>query len=332
MSDTIKCIVCDTVFEPKSARAKYCSEACKQRNKRARARPSEVARQREKALSKIINQPRRPNPLAVSLTSGTPKSSPVPSSTRKSPAKLVEELRAQGYDARLASDIPPITYVTTGIPELDALTRFPRKRVTEIYGPASVGKTTLATMCVVGMSHSLKLLYIDMENTFNPERAAELGATPENIIAVSPPTLEEAADLMIRNVGSYDVIIFDSVAGAQLKREAVGTSETGEANVGLKARVMGSFMRRLVPPLAKSDCAAVFINQERATVDFYGPRKFTPGGVALSYASSIRVNLTTTKADRITRGGEVVGHKVTAEITKNKVGRPYTKTQFEVLY
>lgn len=320
------CPICNEQYE--SARsAKTCGkESCR----KALQRQEKAAGEQKLG----VNHAEAPNPPAESDQPGTPVKTPVPSGPpkRKSPAALVKELRAQGFDVRLASDIPPISYVTTGIPALDLLTKFPRKRVTEIYGPAAVGKTTLATMCVVGMSHHHRVLYIDMENTFNPERAVELGAEADNILATSPPTLEEAADFMISKVDDFDIIIFDSIAGAQLKREATVESETGEANVGLKARIMGSFMRRLVPPLAKSDCAAVFINQERATVDFYGPRKFTPGGVALSYASSIRVNLTTTKADRITKGGEIVGHKVTAEITKNKVGRPYQKTQFEVLY
>jgi recombination protein RecA len=229
------------------------------------------------------------------------------------------------------SDIKPIEFVSSGISELDALTQLPKGRITEFYGMQGVGKTTLVTKTISEMSKTSKVLYIDAENALNPGRLTELGANNKNITIATTYVLEDVADLTIDSIGKYDIIVVDSVASLIPRAEDDG--ETGDMFMGLKARLMGQFMRKLVGRLGKSSTAVVFINQLRETMELYGPKKSTPGGHALPFAASLRIELSTTKADRIKdKDGGFKGHWVNLEITKSKVCRPYQKTRFRIDY
>lgn len=234
------------------------------------------------------------------------------------------------------SDIGEIKFVSSGVPEIDELTGgFPRARITEIFGMQGIGKTDLMLKCLSAMSTDSKVLYMDVENALNPERLLKKGATkPENIHISEESILQEVAQYVTNHVNDYDVIVVDSVAALVPREEANG--ESGDQFVGLKARLMGQWIRQLTAKLGKSNCALVFINQLRDSMILYGDPQFTPGGKALPYAASLRIKLSTVKADRIdgkVDGKTVVkGHKVTALVVKSKVGAPHRSTQFSLMY
>lgn len=224
------------------------------------------------------------------------------------------------------SDLKPVEFVSSGVPEIDELVGgFPRARITEVYGMQGVGKTSLMTMCLANMSKDSKLLFVDVENAINPARIDALGAQSNKIDYSNLYVLEEVAELVLASVDKYDVIVVDSVAAMTMMAEDQG--EVGQALVGLKARLMGQWLRKLTGKLGKSSCALVFINQERESMILYGNPTFTPGGRALLYATSLRIKLSTTKADRLDGG-----HWVNFEVTKSKVSPPHGKGRFKLSY
>ena len=229
------------------------------------------------------------------------------------------------------SDVGEIKFITSGIEEIDAMTGgLPKARITEIFGIQGIGKTDLMLQCISKMSQEGKVLYCDVENALNPQRLIAKGANPKNISISDESTLQEVAQFVTNNVNNFDVIVIDSVAALVPREEANG--ESGDQFVGLKARLMGQWIRQLTAKLGKSDCALVFINQLRDSMILYGDPQFTPGGKALPYAASLRLKLSTVKADRIPGKDGVVGHKVTALIVKSRVCAPHRSTQFKLMY
>lgn len=238
---------------------------------------------------------------------------------------------ATKYKLRRASDMPEIEYVTTGFPELDEIVKFPRKRITEIYGLQAVGKTSLTLKSIAGLTQSKeKTLFIDVENSFNAERAKDLGVDLEKLDIIEVSLVEEVSEVIMENLNKYDAIVVDSVAAMVPRAEYEGMA--GDANIGLKARLMGQMMRRIIGPLGKSRCALIFINQLRESLDAYGLKYSTPGGMALKFAASVRIELKTTSKDRIIKDGERSGHWIVAEVTKSKVGKPHQTARFKLLY
>ena len=230
------------------------------------------------------------------------------------------------------SEVKPLSFVTSGVKEIDDMTGgFPKGRMTEIYGMQGVGKTEVVLHCLSAISNEAKVLYIDAENALNPERLVRKGAKASNVTVVADSVLEEVANLVNANVTKYDVIVVDSVATLVPNAEAQG--QTGDQFVGLKPRLMGQWLRKLTPLLGKSDCALVFINQLRESMVLYGDPLFTPGGKALPFSASLRLKLSTTKADRIKGSdGAWKGHKVTVEVIKSKVSAPHRTTTFKLEY
>lgn len=243
---------------------------------------------------------------------------------KKEPPKLIK-----------ASDLPEIEFVTTGFSELDKVVKFPRGRITEIFGLQSVGKTTLTLISIAGMTKAgLKCLFIDVENTFNKDRAEGLGIDLTKLTVSDETIVEEIVEIVRANINNFDVIVIDSVAAMIPRAEFEGQS--GDAVMGLKARLMGQFIRMITANLAKSNCALVFINQLRESMEMFSAKYATPGGMALKFAASLRLELKTTSKDRIikTKNGvsQQVGHYVTVEVAKSKVGKPKQKARFEVMY
>lgn len=240
------------------------------------------------------------------------------------------------YKLMFAEEQPDIELLTTGLgKEVDGIVGFPRKRVTEIYGLQGVGKTTLTLMSIAGLTKDgAKTLFIDCENSFNKDRATTLGVDLKKLVIAEASIFEEVSDIILNEIPNFDVIVVDSVAAMVPRAEIEG--EAGDANVGLKARLMGQLMRKVNKPLSESRCALVFINQLRESMEMFGPKYSTPGGLALKYAASLRIELKAYAKDRIekTKGGEKsrVGHRVTAEITKSKVGKPFQSVTFDVIY
>lgn len=236
-----------------------------------------------------------------------------------------------------ASDLGKIEFTTTGIKELDdAVKGFPLGRVSEIYGMEGVGKTSLTLQSIAGMQKAgKKVLFIDVENALNVDRAKQFGVDLDKLQVSTEVTVEVIAEMVAAYVGQFDLIVIDSLAAMVPRAEYEG--EAGETHMGLKARAMGQFMRKIIKPLADAKCALVFINQQRLSLEPFGEKKFTPGGKAVPFATSLRIELKTAKSkDKIesTKGGvkHRSGHWVTAIVTKSKVGTPYVEARFKLLY
>jgi recombination protein RecA len=239
---------------------------------------------------------------------------------------------ASGAVIQKMTDYPDVTFVTSGIKEIDEMVGgYPRGRITEIYGKKSVGKSTLMLYMLVALSQDYRILYIDAENALNTVRLKELGIDPSKVDFSTSSVLEEIGELILANVAKYDVIILDSIAGATTLTEM--QSEVGNHLVGVKGKVMNSiFSRRLPELLAKSGCALILINQERQSFSMYGDPTYTPGGKAIEYAASLRLHLNTVKADLIIKDKETIGHKVSVKVTKSKISKPNLETTFKLIY
>jgi recombination protein RecA len=230
-----------------------------------------------------------------------------------------------------AADLPEIEFVTTGFNELDKVIKFPRGRVTEIFGLQAVGKTTLTMVSLAGITKSgLNTLFIDVENTFNKEWAQRLGVNLSKLSISNETILEEIVELVREHMKLFDVIVIDSVAAMIPQAEFEGKS--GDAVMGVKAKLMNQFLRMITKPLADTKCALIFINQMRENFDMFATKYSTPGGMGLKFAASLRLELKTTAKDRIIKNGKQVGHHVTVEVAKSKVGRPKQSARFEVMY
>lgn len=251
------------------------------------------------------------------------------------PKRTAKDTAAR-YKLQMASDIEPLEFVTSGLGDLDKLVGgFPRRRITELYGLQGVGKTTLTLMTIAALTKSgAKTLFVDCENAFNPARAAELGVDTSKLAVADNSMLEEVHDILMGELKNFDAIIVDSVAAMVPRVEIEG--EAGDANVGLKARLMGQLVRKANNELAHSHCALIFINQLRESMDMFAPKYSTTGGNALRFFSSLRIELITTAKDRIekTSKGEKtrVGHWVTGRIIKSRMSKPYTEFRFPITY
>ena len=250
---------------------------------------------------------------------------------------------------KMASELAPIEFVTTGIPEIDDALRpkksktpggFPRGRVSEVYGMEGVGKTSMTLQAIAGMQKAgLKCLFIDVENALNVDRAEEFGVELKTLAVTNEAVLEKVIDIVLAYVTRFDVIVIDSLAALVPSAEfdEANLEDSGGAFMGLKARMMGQFMRKVIKPLADSKCALIFINQERMNLQPFGAKTFTPGGKAVPFATSLRIELRSAKSkDKIesTKGGvkHRSGQWVTAHIQKSKVGTPHVEARFKLLY
>ena len=225
------------------------------------------------------------------------------------------------HDIRKLSDAPLIEFVSTGVPEIDSLVGgWPRGRISEVFGDPATGKSSLMYLCLKSCVGKYKVLYDDVESALNVKRLAELEAVDPNFYYSDAYVLEEVSDMVVDSINDYDLIIIDSVAAMVTVTERDG--EMGDANIGIKARLMGQFMRRLTGKLGQTKCAVVFINQWRESPNMFVPR-FRPGGKALPYASSLGLELTTKKADR-----KENGQTVHVTVSKSKISTPFVETEF----
>lgn len=248
----------------------------------------------------------------------------------------IEKQFGKGSVMKLGSnEVRQIDVIPSGSIALDMILGiggYPKGRIIEIYGPESSGKTTFALHAIAeAQKLGGRVAFIDAENSLDPQYAQKLGVNIDELLLSQPDNGEQALEIceaLVRS-GAISVIVIDSVAALVPQAEIEG--EMGDSHVGLQARLMSQALRKLAGVINKTNTIAIFINQLREKVGvMFGNPEVTPGGRALKFYSSIRLEIR--RAEQLKLGTDIVGNKTTIKVVKNKMAPPFKSCTVDIMY
>jgi len=250
-------------------------------------------------------------------------------------AEINKQFGAGSIMSLSQSDVVPVDVITTGILPLDlalGVGGLPRGRIVEFFGPPSSGKSTLALHVISeAQKMGLTCAYVDAEHALDAVYADVIGVDLPSLLISQPNTAEQGLEITIRLVesGEIGVVVIDSVAALVPRAEIEG--EMGDAHVGLQPRLMGQALRKLTGTVSRTNTLVIFINQLRESIGkMYGPSEYTPGGKALPYYASVRLDIRLIQT--IKKGEEATANRTRVKVVKNKVAPPLKQAEFDLEY